>query len=181
MSEQHHDASRTHSTDPHTDGDLLQLVSFRVGQKTFAVPIFAVHEINRAMPITPAAQGPAFIEGTINLRGSIIPVIDLRNRFSQPVNEHTRDERTLIVEVCNGGETHVVGLTVDQVHRVLRIPKDSVAPASAEACGANSEAIAGVSQTDEGDLFLLSLDQMFSADELDLAKRTATGGAAKAA
>jgi purine-binding chemotaxis protein CheW len=168
----------TTAADPTTsaqqaDQDLLQLVSFVVGAEEYAIPILAVQEINRMMPITRVPQSPPFVEGVINLRGKVIPVVDLRKRFGMPINEQTGDERIIVVEVQGETEARVIGFTVDKVNRVLRIGSDIVEPAPAMACGADSEYVLGVGKLEEGLLILLSLDKLFSANELEQAAKTA--------
>ena len=158
------------------DQDLLQLVSFVVGAEEYAIPILAVQEINRMMAITSVPQSPPFVEGVINLRGKVIPVVDLRKRFGMPVNEDTGDERIIVVEVQGETEARVIGFTVDKVNRVLRIGSDIVEPAPAMACGADSEYVLGVGKLEEGLLILLSLDKLFSQRELELAASAAAGG-----
>ncbi len=166
-------------TGQQTDRDLLQLVSFVVGAEEYAIPILAVQEINRMMAITRVPQSPPFVEGVINLRGKVIPVVDLRKRFGMPINENTGDERIIVVEVQGANEARVLGFIVDRVNRVLRIGSEIVEPAPAMACGADSEYVLGVGKLEEGLLILLSLDKLFSASELDLT--SAAGNTAQAA
>ena len=156
------------------DKDLLQLVSFVVGAEEYAIPILAVQEINRMMDITRVPQSPPFVEGVINLRGKVIPVVDLRKRFGMAVNESTGDERIIVVEVQGETEARVIGFTVDKVNRVLRIGSDIVEPAPNMASGADSEYVLGVGKLDEGLLILLSLDKLFSQRELELAATAAS-------
>jgi len=156
-----------------TDQDLLQLVSFVVGAEEYAIPILAVQEINRMMAITRVPQSPPFVEGVINLRGKVIPVVDLRKRFGMTVSEATGDERIIVVEVQGETEARVIGFTVDKVNRVLRIGSDIVEPAPAMACGADSEYVLGVGKLEEGLLILLSLDKLFSQRELEMAATAA--------
>lgn len=155
------------------DKDLLQLVSFVVGAEEYAIPILAVQEINRMMDITRVPQSPAFVEGVINLRGKVIPVVDLRKRFGMPINENTGDERIIVVEVQGESDARVIGFTVDKVNRVLRISSDIVEPAPAMACGADSDYVLGVGKLEEGLLILLSLDRLFSQRELEMAANAA--------
>ena len=158
------------------DQDLLQLVSFVVGAEEYAIPILAVQEINRMMSITRVPQSPPFVEGVINLRGKVIPVVDLRKRFGMPVNDNTGDERIIVVEVQGEAEGRVIGFTVDKVNRVLRIGSDIVEPAPAMACGAHSDYVQGVGKLEEGLLILLSLDKLFSPAELEQAANAAGTG-----
>lgn len=173
MSELTTDITDDLTTGQNADQDLLQLVSFVVGAEEYAIPILAVQEINRMMAITSVPQSPAFVEGVINLRGKVIPVVDLRKRFGMPISEDTGDERIIVVEVQGETEARVIGFTVDKVNRVLRIGSDIVEPAPAMACGADSEYVLGVGKLEEGLLILLSLDKLFSQRELELAANAA--------
>lgn len=152
--------------DPMHEAELLQLLSFDVGAQAYAVPILAVQEINRPMPIQPMPQGPASLEGVINLRGQAIPVVDLRKRFSQSPSDNPRDQRIIIVELQTQSDAYLIGFTVDQVNRVLHITSDTVDPAPATSNDPATGCVAGVGHVDEGALHILALDQLFSDSEL---------------
>ena len=145
-----------------SDAELLQLVSFVVGNEEFAVPILAVQEINRMMQITAVPQSPPFVEGVINLRGKIIPVIDLRKRFGMPPAEDSSDARIIVVEVAQ----RVIGFTVDRVNEVLRIAADIVDPAPQMVVGVDSEFIQGVGKLEDRLLILLSLEKLFHDQDM---------------
>ena len=146
------------TTRQHADGEQLQLVTFEVEDEEFAVDILAVQEINRMMQITRVPQSPPDVEGVINLRGRIIPVIDLRKRFGiEAASEHGNDSRIIVVEV--GGR--VLGFIVDRVHEVLRIDGSIVEPAPAMASGVNTDYIQGVGKLDDRLLILLDLERLF--------------------
>ncbi len=151
------------------DSELLQLVSFMVGTEEFAIPILSVQEINRMMQITRVPGSPPFIEGVINLRGKIIPVLNLRKRFGMDSVEQSNDARIIVVEVSN----RVIGFTVDRVNEVLRIPADIVEPPPTMVCGVDSDYVQGVGKLDDRLLILLNLDQLFSAEELAAADAAA--------
>lgn len=155
-----------------TEGELLQLVTFVVGTEEFAVPILSVQEINRMMQITRVPQSPAFVEGVINLRGKIIPVIDLRRRFGQDGRADSADSRIIVVEVSG----HVLGFTVDRVNEVLRIDSAIVEPPPAMVCGVNTDYVQGVGKLEDRLLILLDLDRLFGAAE----RHAATEAAARA-
>ncbi len=142
--------------------DLLQLVTFGVGDEEFAVPILSVQEINRMMEITRVPQSPPFVEGVINLRGKIIPVVDLREKFGLSRNEQTKDHRIIVVEVQN----RVIGFTVDRVSEVLRIAKDVVDTAPAMVTGIDTDYVEGVGKLEDRLLILLSLERLFAVEEL---------------
>ena len=100
----------------------LQLVGFRIGRETFALPIATVREIVRVPEITSVPNAPDYIEGVINLRGRIIPVVDLRKRFGESSLEPSRKNRIVVVEM----ENRVIGLLVHSASEVLRIPPSEI-------------------------------------------------------
>jgi purine-binding chemotaxis protein CheW len=102
----------------------LQIVGFRVGSETFGVPINSVHEIVRMMDITVVPDAPVYIEGVINLRGKIIPVVDLRKRFGEKEIKSSKKNRILVAEIGS----KMVGLVVDAASEVLKMPPSDVDP-----------------------------------------------------
>jgi purine-binding chemotaxis protein CheW len=100
----------------------LHIVGFRIGRETFGVPIAMVHEIVRVPEITAVPDAPDYVEGVINLRGKIIPVIDLRKRFGEKEIATTKKNRILVAEV----DQKRVGLIVDSASEVLKIPPEEV-------------------------------------------------------
>jgi len=100
----------------------LHIVGFRIGREIFGVPISLVHEIVRIPEITAVPESPDFVEGVINLRGKIVPVVDLRKRFGESEIQSTRKNRILVAEV----ETKMVGLIVDSASEVMKIPEGEV-------------------------------------------------------
>ncbi len=146
------------------DGDILQLVSFEIGVEEYAIPILAVQEINRMMPITRVPNSPPSVEGVINLRGRIIPVIDLRKRFGQKPGSDAGDARIIVVEVGTAGR--VLGFTVDRVNQVLRLSRDIVDPAPTLGQQPSADFVQGVGKLDDRLLILLDLEKLFSKTEL---------------
>lgn len=102
----------------------LHIVGFRVGSETFGVAIQTVHEIVRVMEVTAVPDAPVYIEGVINLRGKIIPVVDLRKRFGEKTITTSKKNRILVAEVGS----KMVGLVVDSASEVLKIPPADVDP-----------------------------------------------------
>lgn len=138
----------------------LQLVVFRLAKEEYGLPITKVQEINRLVPITKLPQTPSFMEGIINLRGRIIPVIDLRKRFSLAISEHNDDTRIIIVEVS--GQT--VGIIVDAVTEVVRLPAASVEPPPPTFI-LDARYIYGVGKIDGRLLILLEIDNILTTQE----------------
>lgn len=144
--------------DPHDD-DLLQLVTFRIGEEEFGVDILAVQEIIRLMQITMVPRAPEFIEGVINLRGKVIPVVNMRTRFNK--EQHMPDSSTRIVVMELGQK--IVGFLVDGVSEVLRIPENTVEDPPPVVAGIGSEYIRGIGKLDNRLLILLDLDHLLGS------------------
>ncbi|HVO75263.1 MAG TPA: chemotaxis protein CheW [Ignavibacteriaceae bacterium] len=141
--------------------ELLQLVSFIIGNEEFGVDILFVHEINRMLQITKVPNSPDFVEGVINLRGRVIPVIDLRCKLGMDRKPHDKNTRIIVVEV----EGKTVGFIVDAVNEVLRIPKNITEAPPELATGINSEFIKAVGKLDDRLLILLDLEKIISAEQ----------------
>src|SRR5471030_2545971 len=121
-------------------GQTLQVVTFALGSEEYGVDIAQVQEINRMVTITHVPRAPKFMEGVINLRGQLIPIIDLRTRFGMPRAEHTKHTRIVVTEI--GAKK--VGMVVDSVSEVLRIPVEQVEDAPEMIAQVETEYIQGV-------------------------------------
>lgn len=135
----------------------LQLVTFELAGEEFAVDILAVHEIKRMMELTRVPQSPPDVDGVINLRGKIIPVVDLRRKFGFPVQERTSHNRIIVVEV----EKRVLGFIVDRVNQPLYLDRSRVEPAPAMVCSIESDFIAGVGKLEDRLIILLDIQRLF--------------------
>jgi purine-binding chemotaxis protein CheW len=141
--------------------ELLQLVSFKIGDEEFGVDILSVQEINRISQITKVPNTPDFIEGVINLRGRIIPVIDLRVKLGMTKKEHGKNTRIVVVELK--GQT--IGFIVDEVSEVLRIPKEITEAPPDIVGGVNSDYITAIGKLEDRLLILLDLEKILSGTE----------------
>jgi purine-binding chemotaxis protein CheW len=141
--------------------ELLQLVSFSLGDELFGVDILKVQEINRMVEITGVPRTPEFVEGVINLRGKVIPIIDLRKRFALRLKERDKDTRIIVVDI-NGS---IMGMIVDAVSEVLRLSASTVEPAPEIATSIDSQYIRGVAKLEGRLLILLDLSRIFSDNE----------------
>jgi purine-binding chemotaxis protein CheW len=144
--------------------EVLQLVSFTLGKEEFGIDILKVQEINRTTSVTRVPNSPHFIEGVINLRGKVIPIVDLRKRFGMTLAQHDKNTRIIVVEVL----TKTVGFVVDSVREVLRIPQSVVDPPPPIIAGISSDYIEGVGKMDDRLLILLNLEKALSSAELQL-------------
>ena len=137
-----------------------QLVTFSLGSEEFGVDIMLVQEIIRIPPITRVPKAPAYVEGVINLRGNVIPVISLRTRFSMDLVEETDLSRIIVLQV----QTKVFGIRVDAVTEVLRIDSEAIEPPPPIALGIDSQFIRGVGKIGERLIILLELDQIMGGE-----------------
>lgn len=135
----------------------LQIVVFELGEERYGLDIATVYEIIRHQPITAVPQAPAFVEGVINLRGRIIPVVDLRDRFGMATGELTKASRIVVAEAAGTR----VGLIVDGVSEVLMVPADAVEATPEVAAGAEAAYLRGIAKLGERLIILLALDGLF--------------------
>jgi len=145
-----------------------QLVVFGLASELYGVEIGRVQEIIRMQVITEVPRAPQFVEGVINLRGGIIPVVDLRKRFGMGDEAHDKDTRIVVVEM--GGQR--VGLVVDRVSEVLRVPKSDIEPPSALVTTVDSAYLRAIAKLEDRLVILLDLDRVLNIDEQELLART---------
>lgn len=139
----------------------IQAACFRLGGEMYALDIRRIKEVIRPQKITPVPKSPAFIEGVINLRGMVVPVIDLRKRFGFVRPSDDRRARIIICVV----DRKSIGLLVDEATEVNRFSRQDVRPASPFLGGAEAEFILGVCRKGENLIMLLDLDRLLSAGE----------------
>lgn len=141
-----------------------QLVVFDLDSESYGVDIGAVREIIRMQEITRVPRTPEFVEGVINLRGKVIPVVDLRKRFGLNVGEESKDNRIVVVDI--GGQD--IGVVVDAVTEVLRIHASAIEPPSSVITNADSEYLLGIAKLDDKMIILLELESVLSDKERDI-------------
>ena len=138
-----------------------QVVVFELGSENFGVTISSVESIIKMQTITKMPHMPVFVEGVTNLRGKVLPVIDLRTRFGLPPQEADKSSRIIIINV-NKIE---VGMIVDGVSEVLTIPDQNVEPAPPIASTVDSSFITGIAKVDQRLVILLDLGRVLSGNE----------------
>ena len=147
---------------PHDDteegsGVVLQLVSFQLGHEIFAIDILRVQEIIRLTEITHVPNAPHYVEGVVNLRGKVIPIINLRARFGLCGTDPTKDTRVVVVEVGH----MILGFIVDSVEEVIRLPKECIEPLPPTGRGRADECQRGVGRVNGRLVMLLDLELLF--------------------
>src|ERR1035441_1209159 len=142
-------------------GKTLQVVSFALGSEEYGVDIAQVQEINRMVTVTHVPQAAQFMEGVINLRGRLIPIIDLRTRFGMERAERTKNTRIVVTEI--GSKR--LGMVVDSVSEVLRIPVEQIEDAPDLVAGVDSEYIRGVGKMGDRLIIMLDLARVISSSE----------------
>lgn len=150
-----------HAENQQFSGEVFQVVSFRLGHEEYGVDISQVQEIIRMVEITHVPRAPRFMEGVINLRGQLIPIIDLRTRFAMERNEPTKSTRIVVTEI--GSKR--VGMVVDAVSEVLNIPIENVEDAPEMVAGVGTEYIQGVGKVAERLIILLDLTMVINSAE----------------
>jgi purine-binding chemotaxis protein CheW len=145
------------------DSDIseIQVACFRLGEDIYAVDIMRIKEIIRPQKLTTLPKAPSFVEGVLNLRGAVIPVIDLRKRFDMPAREIDQSRRLLIVSVAR----HALGIVVDEVTEVIAIPVADIKPPPQVARGGGSEYLVGVCLGQDSLIMLLNPDRLLTGRE----------------
>lgn len=154
-----------HGVDQHAASDLTQLVSFNLDHEEYGVAVLKVREIIRMPTITRVPNTPSYVEGVINLRGKVIPIISMRKRFNLMETEYNSRTRIMVMDV----EGELMGFIVDAVSEVIRVSASEIQPSPPVVSGnLEQECIAGVINHGERLLVVLELERMFSHEEKQL-------------
>lgn len=143
-----------------------QYLTFMLGGEVFAIGILVVKEIIEYQSLTEVPMMPAFVRGVINLRGAVVPVMDLQARFSRPPSPATKRTCIVIVEVEAEGERQVIGVVVDAVNEVLDIAPADIEPPPSFGARIRSEFICGMGKVKGKFVILLDVNQVLSLEEL---------------
>jgi purine-binding chemotaxis protein CheW len=147
--------------DPTPANQEEQLVIFRLGDDFFAISIASVNEIIRMQKITPVPKAPSFVEGVTDLRGRVIPVIDLRRRFGVTPRADGSAGRIVVVEEGD----RLLGMIVDAVDEVLTVPAESIEPVDEMVVSVDAEFLSGIVRLEDRLIILLDKEQVLSAGE----------------
>ena len=148
--------------------ETAQYLTFKLGDEVFALDITKVREVLDFTTVTRVPKTPEFMRGVINLRGSVVPVVDLRLKFGMTVTEKTVNTCVIITEVTVDGDTTVLGALADSVQEVLDLEPGSIAPAPRIGTKLRTEFIKGMGRRDDRFIIILDVDKVFSSDELSI-------------
>jgi purine-binding chemotaxis protein CheW len=143
-----------------------QYLTFKLGNEIFATDVAKVREVLDLTPITTIPRTPEFMAGVINLRGSVVPVVDLRLCFEMSKTESTRNTCIVVVEVLLDGESMVIGALADSVEEVIDLEPEQIEPAPRIGTQIRTDFIKGMGKRDAQFIMILDIDRVFSAEEL---------------
>lgn len=147
-------------------------LTFKLGDEMFAIDVSQVREVLDLSPITKVPQAADFMRGVINVRGNVVPVVDLRMKFGLPPADNTKDTRVVVMEISMDGEEVVLGALADSVHDVKEINPDQIEPPPRIGARWRSEFIKGIGKLDDQFIIILDIDRVFSTDELAFMQKT---------
>jgi purine-binding chemotaxis protein CheW len=152
--------------------ETTQYLTYKLGEEVFALDIAKVREVLDFTTVTKVPRTPGFMRGVINLRGSVVPVVDLRLKFGMSRTEKTVNTCVIIVEVTVDGETTVLGALADSVQEVMDLGPGQIEPAPKIGTTVYHDFIKGMGKQDEHFVIILDIDKVFSVDELSLVQQT---------
>ncbi len=161
-------------SDSKTSSSLKSYLSFQLGEEMFAADVSKVLEILELRPITRVPRAPSYMRGVINLRGSVLPVLDTRIKFGLPQKEDTIDTCIVVLNVVMEGEPLTLGALVDSVEEVLELTDADIEAPPTIGSKFNPEYLHGMVKMDENFIMVLNVDKVFSADELVTVADSAT-------
>jgi len=156
-----------------TISETTQFLTYKLGDETFALDITKVREVLDFTTVTKVPRTPEFMRGVINLRGSVVPVVDLRLKFGMTKTESSVNTCIIITEVTVDRDTTILGCLADSVQEVLDLDDAHIAPAPRIGTKLRTEFIRGMGKQGDRFIIILDIDKVFSADELSL---VAAGG-----
>lgn len=151
-------------------------LTFRLAEEEYGLEILKVQEIIGMMTVTKVPRTPDFVRGVINLRGKVIPVVDLRLKFDLEGKEDTEKTCIIVVQVANGDQQVTMGIIVDQVSEVLDIAGEQIEPAPEFGSTVESDFILGMGKIEQKVIMLLDADKVLSSDEVSLVDKVGQDG-----
>lgn len=157
-------------------GGMRELISFRIGAQEFCVDIMAIREIRGWTAATALPQSPSFVRGVINLRGAVVPVVDLASRFGGKPSQITRRSCIVILELESEAGDQVIGVVVDAVNEVLEIAAADIEPPPSFGTRIRTDFIHGMGKVQERFVIILNVNNVLSTEDLAILGEAAADG-----
>jgi purine-binding chemotaxis protein CheW len=158
--------------------ETIQCLTFKLGEEVFAVDVAKVREILDFTTVTKVPQTPDFMRGVINLRGSVVPVVDMRLKFGMSATEKTVNTCIIVMEIAIDQETAIVGALADSVQEVLELEPEQIEPAPRIGTKLNTEFLVGMGKHNETFIMILNIDKVFTFEEMYALQGDAVANAA---
>ena len=149
-----------------------QFLSFKLENEIFGVNVSQVREVLDLPPITKVPRTPDFMRGVINVRGSVVPVVDMRQKFWSSLIEETVDTCIIVMEITIEDETTIVGAMVDAVEEVVELDPENIEPPPRMGIKLNTEFIKGIGKRDSHFIIILDIDKIFSTEDMSVVQST---------
>ncbi len=143
-----------------------QYLTFQLSDELYAIEVSRVKEVLEYQPITRVPKTPQFMRGVINVRGGIVPIVDLRLKFDLPAHERTVDTCIIVLEIVLDNETITVGTIADNVHEVIQLQLEDIKPPPKIGTRLDTDFIEGIGKSNERFLVILNIDRILTADEI---------------
>ena len=145
---------------------IAQYLTFKLREEVFAIEISKVREVLEYTTVTKVPRTPDFMSGVINLRGNVVPVIDLNLKLGMPLTEKTIDTCIIIVEIAVSGEIVVLGALADSVQEVIDLEPENIEPAPKIGTSLNIEFLKGMGKKDDQFMMIFDIDKVFSSEDI---------------
>lgn len=156
--------------------DTNQYLTFTLDEEQYAADVGKVREVLELLPMTKLPKMPEYMRGVINIRGSVVPVVDLRRKFGMSDVSETVDTSIIVMDVGKGEKNLTVGCLADSVEEVINILPEDVEPAPSFGTAVDTEFIEGIAKREEQFIILLDIDKVFEESELKLMQREPGAG-----
>lgn len=143
---------------------VIEALAFKLGDEEYGVDILKVQEIREQDPVTRIANAPDVVKGVVNLRGIIVPIVDLRHRFHLTIRENDQQTVVIVLNIAN----RIIGMVVDSVSDVVRLSADDIRPAPQMRTAFDTDILLGLGTIDDRMLILLDIGRLLSSEELGL-------------
>jgi purine-binding chemotaxis protein CheW len=148
-----------------------QFLTFRLADEQYGIAVTSIREILELQKITRIPRSADYLLGVMNVRGRVVPVVDLRVKLELPSVETTVDSAIIVLEVAGADDGSLIGVLVDNVDEVIELDPSSIEPAPRVGTSVNGQLLAGMGKREEEFILLLRTDTLFASEEVELARR----------